>query len=202
MRTRLRGAEEVAAVVRRHWIVLGGPWAAALFLFGCLVAAWFLKTPWVVPAAGSLLAASVAWALWRWLDWRCDLWVITSHRVIDESGVLAVRMVDSPLDKINNVTCEQSLWGRLLGIGTLNIQTAAELGSTTIRGVGDPTGIKDLILDLQERFRDRVLARQAGTLLAGAPAATAGGPGTKECPHCAETIKARANVCRFCGHSV
>ncbi|HEU4402534.1 MAG TPA: PH domain-containing protein [Candidatus Polarisedimenticolia bacterium] len=219
MRTRLRPGEEVAAVVRRHWIVLAGPAALMLFLVGCLAAAFFIRRPGVVPAAGALCAASALWTLWRWLDWRCDLWATTSHRVIDESGVLAVRMVDTPLDTINNVMVEQPFWGRVMGYGTVNIQTAAESGSMTILDVAGPQELRETILDLKERHRENLAARQAAPIAAalragaaaGAGAAPGGGAvaaegaaaaGTRECPYCAETIKARATVCRFCGRSL
>lgn len=40
-------------------------------------------------------------------------------------------------------------------------------------------------------------------MLAAAQSATAGSDGpTRDCPYCAETIKAAARVCRFCGRSV
>jgi len=156
----------------------------------------------------------VAWAAWRWLDWRFDLWAVTTQRVIDESGVLSVRMIDSPLDKIENVTCLQSLWGRMLGYGTLNVQTAAEVGSTTIEKVTRPIELKELILAQQQNGRYRVMARQVAPLMAAAAhARTAsqahGGPvgeaaldDARECPYCAEIIKIRARVCRFCGRNV
>jgi uncharacterized membrane protein YdbT with pleckstrin-like domain len=205
MRTRLRPGEDLAAVVRRHAVVLGGPFAVALFLGGCLIGAWFIGRPYVAPVAGAAFAVALLWAGWRWLDWRADLWAITSYRVIDESGVLTLRVVDSPLDKIHNVTCTQSLWGRMMGFGTLNIQTAAEVGSTTIETVAHPMELKETILDQQEKCRSRLMTGQA---VGAAPGTTAGGntalpaEEVRECPYCAETIKARAKVCRFCGRSL
>ncbi|HYS04253.1 MAG TPA: PH domain-containing protein [Candidatus Dormibacteraeota bacterium] len=215
MRTRLRPGEDLVAVVRRHVVVLGGPFAVGLFLSGCLIGAFFVRRPYVRPAAAVLLLLAAAWGLWRWLEWRADLWAVTSQRVIDESGVLTVRAVDSPLDKINEVTSTQSIWGRMLGYGDLNIQTAAEVGSTTIETVARPMELKETILEQQERARYNVAARQAAPFVAAA-----GGQGRatvlsaagavpdaarddmRECPYCAETIKARAKVCRFCGRSL
>jgi membrane protein YdbS with pleckstrin-like domain len=228
MRTRLRAGENVAAVVRRHWIVLVAPFGVALFLLGGLTASAFVRRPGVVPAAAALLAAAAAWAGWRWLDWRFDLWAVTSQRVIDEQGILAVRMVDSPLDTIHNVTCEQSFWGRVLGYGTLNLQTGAEHGLTTIESVGSPQELRATILEMKERYKEGMMARQAAPLIAalgggaaagghgaGAGLSWAGGAGavaagsgaagaadSKECPYCAEKIKARATVCRFCGRTL
>jgi len=195
MRTSLRPGEELAAVVRRHIIVLGAPFALTLFLAGCLIGAWFVRRPRVLPAVAIALACSAAWAFWRWLAWRSDLWAITSQRVIDESGVLSVRAEDSPLDKINNITCTQSLWGRMLGYGALSIQTAAEIGSATLETVARPMVLKETILEQQERARHHLMARQAAPFTAAAGQAP---DDTKECPYCAETIKARAKVCRFC----
>lgn len=191
-------------MVRRHWIVLSGPFALALFLLGCLIGAWFIGRPWFAPAAGVALALAAAWAGWRWLDWRCDLWAITSQRVIDESGVLSVRAVDSPLDKIHNVSCSQSLPGRMLGYGTLNIQTAAEAGSTTIEKVARPMELKETILQRQQDGRYRAVDERyaAGDRRTGPPGAGGSADDTRECPFCAERIKARARVCRFCGRDV
>ena len=47
------------------------------------------------------------------------------------------------------------------------------------------------------RIRDLVTAAQTAHL----PAAADVGP-TRTCPHCAETIKAAAKICRFCGREL
>lgn len=193
MRTRLRAGEEVAAVVRRHWIVLIGPLGLALFLAGGLLASAFIERPGLALVIGSLFALSAAWAVWRVLDWRCDLWVVTTQRVIDETGVLAVQVIDSPLDTIHNVGCQQSLLGRILGYGTVEIQTAAERGATVIERAARPQDLREAVLELKELYRKGGAAE---------PRAEAPEAGTKECPFCAETIKVRATVCRFCGRTL
>jgi uncharacterized membrane protein YdbT with pleckstrin-like domain len=181
-------------VVRRHWIVLGGPVGMTLFLLGCLAAARFAGRPGLAPLVGGLLLLAVLWAAWRVLDWRCDLWAVTGERLIDEQGVLAVRMVDSPIETINNITCERTLFGRMLGYGTVNVQTAAERGLVTIRDVGAPEDLRETILEVKERRRGTAAPRDG----AAEPAWT----DTRECPYCAERIKIRARICRFCGRDV
>jgi uncharacterized membrane protein YdbT with pleckstrin-like domain len=153
MRTKLRPGEEAVVVVRRHVIALAGPALLVLFLAGALAAATLAPNPAFLAVAGGAFAVGAVWALWRWLEWRNDLWVITTARVIDESGVLSVRMVDSPLETIQNVTCEQSIFGRMLGFGKVKIQTAATQGADTLEGIGNPEALRDAIIDMKERRR-------------------------------------------------
>ena len=51
------------------------------------------------------------------------------------------------------------------------------------------------------RIKELIEARQALLGAAPAPAAPAEGE-TRSCPFCAETIKAAARVCRFCGRAL
>ena len=182
-------------VVRRHWIVMGGPAAVMLFLIGCLAAARFAGRPGLLPVVGGLLLIASLWALWRFLDWRFDLWAVTTQRVIDESGVLAVRTIDSPIETIHNITSERTLLGRMMGYGTVNIQTAAEQGSVTIRFASAPDELRETIIELK--------CKRGGPAGLEAPAvAAAAWSDSKECPFCAERIKARARICRYCGRDV
>src|SRR5262245_32671593 len=153
MRSRLRPGEEAVLVVRRHPIALAGPVFVMLFLGGALGASLFAPQRAVLAVAASVFAVALAWALWRYADWRRDLWGVTTSRVIDESGVLTVRMVDSPLETINNVACEQTLFGRMFGFGKVMIQTAAPHGGLSLEGIAQPEALRDAIIDVQMRRR-------------------------------------------------
>lgn len=153
MRSRLRPGEEEVLVVRRHPIALAGPAFVVLFFGGALAASLFAPQRVVLAVAGAVFAIALAWAAWRYADWRLDLWVVTTSRVIDESGVLTVRMVDSPLETINNVSCEQTLFGRLFGFGKVTIQTAAPHGGLSLEGIAAPEALRDAIIDVQMRRR-------------------------------------------------
>jgi uncharacterized membrane protein YdbT with pleckstrin-like domain len=200
----------MVALVRRHWVVLGFPVGVALFLAGCMAAIWAADRRGLMPILGVAFLVAAVWAIWRFLDWRCDLWAVTSQRVIDEAGVMTVRMVDSPIETILNITCEQSLLGRMLGYGTMDIQTAAKHGLVRIEHVHAPDELRALIMDLRKNQIQRGGAKvvnaeqEDGAELPKptVPTTSGTGPETKECPFCAEWIKAKAKVCRFCGRDV
>ena len=153
MRSRLRPGETVRLVARRHPIAVAWPFAVLLFCLGGLFAAALSDTPAWLWIAGAATLAAALWALQRWLTWRVDIWIVTDARVIDESGVLTVRMMDSPLEIIQNVACEQSIFGRTFGFGRVVIQTAAAHGETTLDGIAHPDRLRDAILDMKERRR-------------------------------------------------
>lgn len=140
-------------MARRHPIAVAWPLIVLMFSLGGLGAAALSDTPAWLYVAGAASIAAGLWALVRWLVWRVDLWVVTNTRVIDESGVLTVRMMDSPLETIHNVGCEQTVFGRMFGFGKVVIQTAAEHGETTIEGLAQPEELRDAIIEMKEQRR-------------------------------------------------
>jgi uncharacterized membrane protein YdbT with pleckstrin-like domain len=71
---------------------------------------------------------------------------------------------ESPLDKINNVSYNQTFWGRIFGYGNVQIQTAAEIGSTTYYNVEKPKELMDTITQMQEDYKKNQIVSQAQEL--------------------------------------
>jgi uncharacterized membrane protein YdbT with pleckstrin-like domain len=108
------------------------------------------------PTALILLAVAVVLGLvYLWKDFirRANDYVLTNHRIIREIGVLSRRSMDSRLDKINNVEHRQTLWGRLLNYGDVEIDTASETGAALFPKISHPLEFKNAILAAAEQYR-------------------------------------------------
>ena len=97
----------------------------------------------------------------EWLSWKNNLWCVTNLRVVDESGFFSRHSKESPIDKINNIEYDQSIFGRLLGYGNVDIQTAAEMGETTYELIHNPKLLKDTITHAQEEYKKSAIKNQA-----------------------------------------
>jgi uncharacterized membrane protein YdbT with pleckstrin-like domain len=117
-----------------------------------------------------LAVAVIAGLVFFWKDFvrRANDYVLTNHRLIQESGILSRRSIDSRLDKINNVEYRQSLWGRLLNYGDVEIDTASDAGISVFRNISHPLQFRNAILAAAEQYRG------AGRFPAPAPAAPSG----------------------------
>jgi uncharacterized membrane protein YdbT with pleckstrin-like domain len=97
----------------------------------------------------------------KYLQWKSNIWVVTSFRVIDEAGLLSHFAKESPLEKINNVSYDQSVWGRIFNYGHVEIQTAAEVGATDYYNVYHPKRLKDTITLAQSEYKNIQFNSQA-----------------------------------------
>ena len=160
MRSKLKKDEKLLIIIRHHWLKLVLPLVAWLLLTVLLFI--FLKENTKIALMISLLTALYPGYLF--LEWKYNIWAVTNFRVIDEAGFFSRYSKESPLDKINNVEYDQSLWGRMFGYGDVDIQTAAEMGDTTYKMIHYPKLLKDTITHAQEEYKEDQIKNQAQQL--------------------------------------
>ena len=157
MRTELKKEEKILVIIRQHWLKLALPFFA-----------WLLAAVLLILFAGTtgliITLVTALYPMYEYLNWKNNLWCVTNLRVVDESGFFSRYSKESPLDKINNVEYDQSIWGRLLGYGNVDIQTAAEMGETTYQLIHHPKLLKDTITLAQEEYKKAQITKQATQL--------------------------------------
>jgi uncharacterized membrane protein YdbT with pleckstrin-like domain len=172
----LAGGEQVVLSTRRHGIVLARAMGAALIvvLVGLGTAAFFGLQAGAAAGGAALavwgglalaLVGAVA-ALPGWLRWRAEQYVVTDRRVLQIDGIFQKRVLDSSLDKVNDVLLEQSVAGRLLGYGTIQILTASEQGINRLETIPDPLRFKRAIIEGRSPRREVVTAPPASATAA------------------------------------
>jgi uncharacterized membrane protein YdbT with pleckstrin-like domain len=163
MRTQLKKDEKLLLITRKHWIKLVLPCFAWLLLSICLL--WWLAGTADRPGLAFIIILLTAiYPAVEYINWKYNLWAVTNIRVVDESGFFSRYSKESPLDKINNVQYDQSVWGRLFGYGDVDIQTAAELGETRYELIHHPKLLKDTITHAQEEYKRTQISNQATQL--------------------------------------
>ncbi|MBI2780343.1 MAG: PH domain-containing protein [Chloroflexi bacterium] len=100
----------------------------------------------------ALLVIGLTWLTQIYVSWYAQDYVITNRRVMKVEGVLKKRSADSSLEKINDAVLEQSVLGRMLGYGDLDILTANEQSVDRYRMLSEAQTFKKTMLDEKHKL--------------------------------------------------
>jgi hypothetical protein len=130
-----------------------------------------------------LLILSLAWLALIVMAWYAEDYMVTNRRVLKVDGILRKRSADSSLEKINDAILEQSVLGRVLGYGDLEILTAAEAPVDHYSFLAGAQQFKRTMLDEKHRLEQEVYdfpgpPLRAAPSAASAPLAPATAPGS------------------------
>ena len=146
--------ERVILVTRQHWFVLFSTILAEI-LVTLLVIGGIVATAMYNPLAAFgflLVLIPLAIMLRDILAWSNHQYIVTNRRVIQISGIFNKAVVDSSLEKVNDVKMTQSFLGRLFDYGDVEILTASEIGVNLFKHIGDPVKFKTAMLNAKEKM--------------------------------------------------
>ena len=117
----------------------------------------------------ALLVIGLAWLGQIYLSWYSQDYLVTNRRVIKVEGIFSKRSADSSLEKINDAVLEQSVLGRMLGYGDLDIMTAAEESVDRYRMLSQAQTFKRTMLDEKHKLEQEAFQIPAPPLRAAPP---------------------------------
>lgn len=156
----LRPEEKLLKIVHKHWFTLVIP--GIIFILLVLLPTFLIGTLYSLPLPidrdsfpyliNFLLSVYmmyvILFAFVVWIDYYLDVWIVTSHRIIDieQFGLFNRQVSEIPLERIQDITIDiKGIIETLLHFGTIRIQTAGER-EFFIKSVPHLQEIKDLVL--------------------------------------------------------
>jgi uncharacterized membrane protein YdbT with pleckstrin-like domain len=141
--------EEVVLDLKPHWWFFAKHIAVGTVLFVLLIFLWVeLHGDIETVSLWAWALAALVWAVWlgvKYLDWQFTHFVVTSNRVIYRTGVLAKHGVEIPMERISNINFHQGIVDRLVGAGSLEIESAGHDGESRFSHVRHPDGVQQEI---------------------------------------------------------
>src|ERR687895_2896545 len=156
--------EELILDLRPHWIALVMPTIATVLTLAVMIVLYETFEEGIldliVGIAGTLFL--LAYPVRRLIDWLTSHFVVTSDRIIHRRGFIAKYSMEVPLEAINDVRFEQGIVDRIIGAGTLVIQSASEAGRQVFDHIRQPEEVQKTIYHQGELNQQRMRTGSAG----------------------------------------
>ncbi len=112
-----------------------------------------------------VIALALLWLIAVWISWRSIIYTLTDQRIMIQKGVFSRQEKIIPIDRVQDCTTRQSLVGRILGYGRVEVDAAGAQGAEVLEYLPQPG-----------QFRDQVFVQSEKRRGGGMPAAPSGAP--------------------------
>lgn len=153
--TLLGETEKILLVTRQHWFVLFGNIFLELFFIVVILAALTAASVFLSPFAAigyAILLIPLGSMVRDILNWYFRQYIVTNRRVMQINGIINKNVIDSSLEKVNDVKMSLSFFGRIFNFGSVEILTASELGVNLFQRIEDPVHFKTAMLNAKEKL--------------------------------------------------
>jgi uncharacterized membrane protein YdbT with pleckstrin-like domain len=188
--------ERIVYRARLHWIIFAG--AIAVVVAGLALAIVLQATQhdyWYIGLV--LVGVGLLFAIGPAVRYVSSEFAVTDKRVLAKHGFIERESIETLLTKIEAISVDQGITGRLLGYGSITITGTGGTEESFPR-ISHP-------LEFRRQIQSQVVAledRRGPPIAANAPGDPEMPRVERECPYCAERILARARVCKHCGRDV
>lgn len=168
----LTSGEKVERDLHPHWQVVVPATIVGVILTAAAIYVAYI-TPddttgnwiqWITVAVAVLLGIPLV--IVPFLRWRTTRYVITTHRVMLRQGIVNKSGKDITLSKITDVSYDRRVLDRLVGSGTLSIESAGDSPNELFRAIPHSDRVQQLINHLIDEDANkramRMVARSTG----------------------------------------
>jgi len=152
--------ERILASSCRHWVVLLRPIATTVLAVAIALVILTLLLSGelrLLLMLGAVLVGLGVLNLYYW-GWRAHEYILTDQRVILNEGIVSKVSRSIAIDRIQDLTTFQGLWGRTWGFGDIELESAGREGAELLSTVPRPQQLRNAIFSQIEARR-----RQGGS---------------------------------------
>ncbi len=159
--SKLLPGEHLIIKAHPHWVTIVKSVVVPVVLFLVVVVADFtLLGPdyYYVPRLRTFLTLGVValgllWLAVVWIRWQSIIYTLSDQRITIQAGVISRQEKIIPIDRIQDCTTRQSLLGRILGYGRVEVDAAGAQGAEVLDHLPKPGDFRDQVFVQSEKRR-------------------------------------------------
>jgi uncharacterized membrane protein YdbT with pleckstrin-like domain len=155
-----------------HWVtIVGSVFLPAVLVIAVAILDFTLLSPNIqagiyVPHLRTFLSLGVAalaliWLIAVWISWQSIVYTLTDQRIMIQTGVFSRQEKIIPIDRVQDCTTRQSIFGRMIGYGRVEVDAAGAQGAEVLDHLPKPGDFRDQVFVQSERRRGGVVATPA-----------------------------------------
>lgn len=153
--------EEVAVETRPHWTYLAAQFGAFAVMIAAVICVTVVVDGFPLPAIvviGAMAGVSAAAAGIRLVRWANTYYLVTDRRIVYWKGVPRWRGIELSLHLVEEIDANQTMWQRLLGVGTLAVRSVVEGHVRGLSFVPRPAEVCREVYRLQREAEQQAIA--------------------------------------------